>query len=99
MNAFHDKLLLHSQKQSVDLIGLYTLPAAEITIMAYGNIAKVQIHEEKSNSPEKYFSMSLWETNDVLHRKENKFDRLFLFSRVNRSQALLTKGMIDFYVM
>ncbi len=58
------------------------LPAAEITFMAYGKIAKVQIYEEKSNSWEKYFSMLLRETNEVLYRKENKFDRLLLFSRV-----------------
>ncbi len=58
------------------------LTAVEFTIMAYGKISKVQIREEKTNSQEKYFSMLIWETNKLLHRKENEFDRLLLFSRV-----------------
>ncbi len=71
------------------------LPAAEFTIMAYGKIPKVQIQGEKTNSREKYFSMLLWETNELLHRKENEFDCLLLFSRVAGPAGRRDYGFLD----
>ncbi len=60
----------------------YPVRWTEITIMAPGKIPKVQIHEEKSNFQERYFSMLLLETNELLHRRESEFDCLLLFSRI-----------------
>ena len=54
------------------------LPAAEITIIAYGKIPKVEIYEEKSNFREKYINILACY---LLNIKENEFDRLLLFSR------------------
>ena len=80
--------LLRSEVGKFDRLGtlaegiMSALPAAEITIMAYGKIPKVQNHEEKTNSWGKYFRMLLRRTKELLYRKENEFDCLLPFSRV-----------------
>ncbi len=64
------------------------LPATEFIIMAYGKILKVQIHEEKKLSGKK-ISISLWETNEFLNRKEKSAGL----------RALLAEGIVDFEIM
>ena len=59
------------------------LPAAGITmIMAYGKIQKANIMKKNPIFMKKYFSMLLRGTKELLHRKENEFHHLLLFSRV-----------------
>ncbi len=69
------------------------LPAPKITNMAYGKIPKVQIHEEKSNFQEKYFSTLLWEANELLHTNL----AVYFYSAV--LQALLADRIINFDIM
>ena len=69
------------------------LPAAGITIMAHGKIAKVQNHK-KTNFRGKYCSMFLRGTTELFHRKENEFDLLLLFSRVAGPP-----GVVDFDII
>ncbi len=70
------------------------LPAAGITVLAYGKNTKSLNREEKNYFRENYFSMLLWGTKELLHRKYNEFLTVYFYSV--GLQALLAEGILDF---
>ncbi len=62
----------------------------ELPLLDMAKYQKAKIMKKKATFGEKHFSMLLWGTKEVPHRKKNEFDHLLLFSKV---AGLLAEGI------